>query len=108
MFKIMGTKIFLTRGDTAFIYLAIKNSDGTDYTMQPGDQLLLTAKKTTNDKEVLFQRALVNGVIEIQPADTENLPYGDYVYDCQLRTYDGITQTLITPSLFRILEEVTF
>ena len=108
MFKIMGTKIFLTRGDSAFIDLTIKNTDGTDYEMQPGDQILLTVKKTTSDKDVIFQRTLADGVIEIRPTDTEGLPFGDYVYDCQLRTYDGITQTFITPSLFRVLEEVTY
>ena len=108
MFKIMGSKIFLTRGDSAFIDIQIKNSDGTDYEWNAGDQLLMTVKASTSSKEVLFQHALVDGTIEIKPEDTENLNYGDYVYDCQLRTYSGVTQTFITPSLFRVLEEVTY
>lgn len=108
MFKIVGNKIYLTRGDSAFIDIQIKNADGTDYQWTPGDQLLMTVKESTSSKEILFQHSLVDGTIEINPEDTENLEYGDYVYDCQLRTSGGVTQTFITPSLFRVLEEVTF
>lgn len=108
MFRIIGTKIFLTRGDTALIDIKILNMDGTEYELKAGDQVLFTVKKNAKDEAVLFQKTPVDGIIKISPVDTDNLRFGDYVYDCQLRTYDGITQTFIPPSLFRVMEEVTY
>lgn len=108
MFRIIGTKIFLTRGDTALIDIKILKMDGTEYQPTAGDQVLFTVKKNARDEAVLFQKTPVDGIIEISPSDTEHLPFGDYVYDCQLRTYGGITQTFIPPSLFRVMEEVTY
>lgn len=108
MLKVMGTKIWLTRGDSAFLQLTIMNEDGTPYEMQDGDIVLFTVKRSVNDKDLLFQKRMDNGVVEITPEDTENLAYGDYVYDCQLKTFEGIVQTFITPSQFRVLEEVTY
>jgi hypothetical protein len=108
MFKIIGAKIFLTRGDTAFIDIKILRMDGTEYQLKAGDQVLFTVKKNARDETVLFQKTPVDGIIKISPADTDHLRFGDYVYDCQLRTYDGIVQTFIPPSLFRVTEEVTY
>lgn len=108
MFKIIGTKIFLTRGDTALIDIKILRMDGTEYQLKAGDQVLFTVKKNAKDNDVLFQKAPVDGIIEISPADTDHLRFGDYVYDCQLRTYDGMTQTFIPPSPFKVMEEVTY
>lgn len=108
MFKIIGTKIFLTRGDTALISIKILRVDGAEYQLKAGDQVLFTVKKNARDEAVLFQKTPVDGIIEISSADTAHLRFGDYIYDCQLRTYDGITQTFIPPSLFRVMEEVTY
>lgn len=37
MFKVEGSTIKVTRGDTGTIGITIKNEDGTDYTFQVGD-----------------------------------------------------------------------
>lgn len=108
MFRVIGNKIYLTRGDSAFLDIQVKNPDGTDYILAAGDQLLMTVKDSTSSETTRFQHTIVDGTVEILPQDTENLPYGDYVYDCQLRTYSGVVQTFIPPSLFRVMEEVTF
>lgn len=105
----MGNKISLTRGDTAFISIEMKNRDGTSYVMKEGDQVIFTCKESTYSPGILFQKALrPDGTIEISPEDTRHLPYGDYVYDCELRRYGGEVQTFIPPSLFTVCEEVTF
>lgn len=56
MFKIIGAKIFLTRGDTAFIDIKILRMDGTEYQLKAGDQVLFTVKKNARDETVLFQK----------------------------------------------------
>ena len=39
-----NNNITLTRGDSASIAVALKNPDGSDYTLQSGDELLFTVK----------------------------------------------------------------
>lgn len=108
MLKIVGTKIYLTRGDSAEIAVHIKKPDGTDYTPNDDDECLMTVKKTTGDKKCVFQKTITDGEVSIEPSDTADLAYGDYYYDCQLKTAGGSVQTFIPPSLFRVMEEVTF
>lgn len=108
MLKIVGTKIYLTRGDSAEIAVHIKKPDGTDYTPSESDQCLMTVKRATSDKQAVFQHRIVDGLLTITPEDTQELAYGDYYYDCQLKTAAGTVRTFIPPSLFRVMEEVTF
>lgn len=108
MFKInANSSIELTRGDSAAFNISIKDADGDEYTLQDGDELLFTIKKNVNTNEIILQKSGTH--IEIQPEDTEGLSYGDYVYDVQLTiAEDGRVDTIITPSKFRIREEVTW
>ena len=46
MFKIIGDKIHLTRGDIATIEVKAKNNDETDYTFQKGDVVRLNVFKS--------------------------------------------------------------
>ena len=108
MIKIRGNAIYLTRGDSADITIAITNSKGNAYDMQDGDTIAFTVKRTTTDKDALISKTADDGVIHLVPGDTESLGYGDYVYDCQLTTADGRVCTFIVPTLFRVLEEVTY
>lgn len=108
MYKINNNRISLTRGDSAEVELVITDEDGREYTPQIGDQILFTVKADTRTKNVLFQKAFSDGYITINPADTEDLEYGKYVYDVQLKMATGEVTTIITPSTFKVLEEVTF
>lgn len=110
MLHIKGTEIQLTRGDTAYLNVIVtKSSDSREYTMQSGDTLTLTVKKTVNDTEFLLQKVVQgSNIIHILPEDTNGLEYGPYKYDVQLNTSDGDVFTVIEPSVFKILTEVTF
>jgi len=108
MFKVINNKVYLTRGDSASFPLSVVDSDGNPYTAQVDDAVVLTVKKTTADTAYLIQKQLINGVFSFIPTDTESWDYGDYVYDVQLTMANGYTDTIIQPSLFRIMEEVTF
>lgn len=110
MLKIMkdGT-IQLTRGDTARISVALTNEvDNKEYVMQKDDTLFLSIKKTINDEKALIQKMLTGeNTFHIEPKDTSQLKFGQYKYDVQLTTADGDVFTVIAPTPFEIMAEVT-
>lgn len=112
MFSITQTAIGLTRGDTAFLDVAITNQvDGSPYEMASGDKLVLTIrtarKGTSGSQQILVKTLTGSGTFEFLPADTANTDYGAYVYDIQLTTAAGEVYTVIPESTFEILSEVT-
>lgn len=105
-------EIRLTRGDTAYIQVGIKlvNPDGTseDYEMADGDKLYLSAKESINDTAYSFQKVITGtNIFHILPQDTEGLDFGAYVYDVQIITENGDVYTIIEPTVFELLSEVT-
>ena len=108
MLYIEGNTIKLTRGDTAYLTVPIKLATEEEYTMQSGDTLVMSVKKSINDEHYAFQKQATNGnTIHIEPADTEQLAFGKYKYDIQLNTADGDVYTLIDVDVFELLPEVT-
>lgn len=107
MLYIEGNTIKLTRGDTAFIHIPLKTDEGT-YEMDPTDTLTLSVKKTTRDTEYIFQKEITgDNVFHIKPSDTSSVAFGKYTYDVQLNNNDGDVFTVIPPSTFEVLAEVT-
>lgn len=103
--------IELTRGDTARFDVTIVNSipgsPDIPYIVQPDDVLEFSLKKTANDEEYLIHKKISGSVtFHILPEDTKSLEYGKYVYDVQLTT-KGDVYTVITPTKFKVLKEVT-
>ena len=109
MFRVdSNSNIAITRGDTGVLSINLTNKDGTEYVMQSGDVLVMTVKQSTRTKDVILQKTFADGQIKINPADTEQLSYGDYVYDIKLTTAANEVFTVITPHKFTIAEEVTW
>ena len=107
MFKINGKTIQITRGDTGIFTLAIK-SGGQSYDYS-NDEVLFTVKRNTNTNQIIFQKTVEYGnIVTILPTDTASLPYGNYVYDAQVTTAQGIVNTVITPNPFSVEREVTW
>lgn len=100
----------LTRGDTADFSISVQNEVSKDsYEIQVGDTLRFTVKESSEDADIVIQKVL-NGLdsFTIEPNDTKNLECGDYVYDVELTTESGDVYTIIPPSRFTIMEEVTW
>lgn len=102
--------IRLTRGDTARLTVSIANDlTNSDYSLNEGDTLTLTVKRTVKDSEICFQKVLTgSNMFTIEPDDTKELPYGKYKYDVQLTTASGDVFTIIEPATFEVLSEVTW
>jgi len=102
--------IQLTRGDNATLNVTITNeTSGEPYEISEKDIIEMTVrKKPCKDSDIMFHKKVVgNQSIIINPEDTTQMPYGDYVYDIQLTTEAGNVYTVIPPRTFRITPEVT-
>lgn len=107
MFKINGNTIQITRGDTGIFTLSIL-SDGKEYDYS-NDTVVFSVKTNVYTSKYLFQKEITYGsAVVIEPSDTANLSYGNYVYDVQVTTASGVVDTVIVPSKFSVLPEVTF
>lgn len=109
MLYIDDKTIKLTRGDTARLTVPIVNlANNGEYTMESGDILYFTVKKTAKDSDFLFQKSATgSNSIHIRPEDTADLSFGKYKYDVQLTTATGDVYTVIEPSTFEVMEEIT-
>lgn len=109
MLYIDDKTIKLTRGDTARLTVPIINlANNGEYTMESGDILYFTVKKTAKDSDFLFQKSVTgSNSIHIRPEDTAALSFGKYKYDIQLTTATGDVYTVIEPSTFEVMEEIT-
>ena len=102
--------IHLTRGDTArFSIGQIKNTiTNTNYTPTADDTVTMTIKKTTLDAAPCVQIIVPGGeVLHIKPEDTKAMAFGKYVYDIQITMADGDVYTIVPPTTFDLLKEVT-
>ena len=106
--------ISMPRGDIRHIKFSITTVSGDN---PPNfNEIYFTVKKGFNNADALFQKKLSNGGIikgddgcyhfTIVPEDTNDLKYGDYVFDIELCYQDQIKQT--TVGTLRITNEVTF
>ena len=107
MLYVDGTTIRLTRGDTAYLTIPLTANEGV-YEMSSADTLTLSVKKNTRDYEYLLQKVVKGfNTFHIQPDDTAELSFGKYTYDVQLNVSNGDVFTVIPPSTFEVLAEVT-
>lgn len=108
MFEVYRNDISITRGDSAIFDITITDKQKNIYTPGEGDEIIFTVKENTRSNAIVFQKLVENNQVIINPSDTEDLRYGKYVYDVQLKTADGWVDTVITPHIFNVLGEVTF
>lgn len=102
--------IHLTRGDTARFSIGqiVNTITNTNYTPTAEDTVTMTIKKTVLQADPCVQIIVPGGeVLHIKPEDTKEMAFGKYVYDVQLTTADGDVYTIIPPTPFELLKEVT-
>lgn len=110
-------EIELVQGDTSSIYkFQRKDADGNVITTKP-KKMWITFKETTNCSKALFQKTLENGItfstedhyyrFQLEPADTENLSYGEYGFDIKITNEKGAKKTLKNDGVLKIVEHYT-
>lgn len=98
--------ISMIRGDTAEFDIELIDDEGDVYELVPGDVITFTVKKNTLSSDVLIQKEGPH--ISILPEDTSGMAYGTYKYDVQFTSSGGSVDTVIPPTTFKLLEEVTW
>lgn len=109
MVKISGTTITMTRGDSLVVLLALENEDGTVYEPNEGDYIRFAMKKSFDDSvpPILVKEIPTDTMtLVLDPEDTKQLRYGQYRYDIQITTADGLVDTFIDRAVLAITEEV--
>lgn len=109
MFKVEDGKIYLTRGDSAYLEVLCTNSDGTPYEFKEGDTLTLSIKTSASDTQYKVTKTIsaVDEAFAFAPNDTSSLDCGKYYYDIQINTAIGEVFTIIGPAAFYLKEEIT-
>lgn len=107
--------IEIIRGDTKTLKFQRRTTNNEVITKKP-DKLYFTVKTGYYTKDYLFQKRLDTNIsyneednyyrFTIEPSDTNELDYGDYVFDIEIIT--GEVVKTIAKGTFKILEEVTF
>ena len=115
MYKIDGTTISLTRGDT-FIATVSLTKNGTAYTPVQGDTIrfamkhnILNVNRTDYiDKNPLIEKTVPidTMILQIESDDTADLPFGEYVYDMEITFANETVDTFIAEAKFFLLPEV--
>lgn len=107
-YKIRKSNISLTRGDTLRAQITLLDADGNPYEFQEGDSVRFAMKKHYLDEHPLILKDIPTDslILELEPMDTKPLEFGDYVYDIQLTTADGIVDTFIDKGSMVLTEEV--
>ncbi len=116
MNSIQNNVISLTRGDSLLCQVAVLQDEETPYTPATGDVIRFFLKRAIMtpggrayiDPEPLVEKVIPNDtlILSLEPADTKKLPFGDYVYDCEITFADGTVDTFINNASFRLLPEV--
>lgn len=116
---VKGTSIYMTRGDTLKVDVAINKTNGKrtiPYVPEDGDEIRFALKHRSmngyrseyTDRKPLIYKVIPVDTMELvlNPEDTKDLGFGDYVYDMQITFADGSIDTFITEALFRLTPEV--
>lgn len=104
----------MPRGDLKHVGFSVSFQNGDQ--VDDFDEIYMTVKRSAEHPQFIFQKSLSKGTIErtdpgeyqfeIEPEDTDNLPYGTYVFDIELIKKNEIKTTFV--GKFIITHEVTF
>lgn len=104
----------LTRGDTGRYKFQRSDAEGNPILSVPSE-MYFTVKRSYESDTVILQKKLEDMTMDetgfwhftIEPADTQAKEIGDYVFDIEVTTTEGIVQTIAKGSL-RLTAEATW
>lgn len=104
----------MTRGDSATFHFHREDADGKVITTE-ATKIFFTVKSNAEDEGFVIQKTIGDFVFDedseyhftINPDDTNELTYGDYIYDLEVIREDGSKQT-ISKGTFTLTWESTW
>ena len=104
--KIKGKNIVHTRGDTAVLRLNL-SVDGEPFPLRSGDVATFSVKKNLKDSDYVYRKVAENGMFVFRQGDTQNVPFGNYWYDIEVKLQEGQVVTVAGPALYQLTADVT-
>lgn len=100
--------IRITRGDSLTVNITLTDDEGFPYTPVEGDQVWFRVKKNAKADVILIEKSINidDLILELVEADTEDLAFGNYVYEIEVITIDLDHYTVIKNAPFIITEEL--
>ena len=108
MFSVHDNNIAMIRGDSGIFKIDVTDIAGNAVALDDDDVLTFTLRRATHSPTIVLQKTITDDMLTIHPADTQDMPFGSYVYDVELKRADGYVDTVIPPHEFLLLEEVTY
>ena len=107
MYKIDGTTITLTKGDSFYVQIALKKN-GNTYVPQEGDVIRFALKKHEYDTNALINKVVPNDtmILHLAPADTKTIAIGKYIYDLEMTYANEDVDTFVNCGEFNLVSEV--
>ena len=115
-YEIVGTTIYLTRGDTLYAEIGIQRKSGEAYIPAAGDKIRFALKSQRMkpgdtdfaDSKPLILKPIANDtlLLHLEPEDTKRLPFGTYAYDVEIEFENGDVDTFIEDAVFKLTREV--
>lgn len=109
MYRLENNTIYLTRGDTLQVQLAIMQ-DGTVYTPIEGDSIRFALKRSRFDQDktryldkeplILKNIPIDTLILQLDSKDTTSLNFGKYDYDIEITMANGRVDTFIKDVLY--------
>lgn len=104
--------IYITRGDSAYLTIAITDQNKKPYTLSEGDVIKGEVRTHPNNGELIFEMTIDqtdpnNIVWHILPENTKGLEVGKYSYDIEVDTPQGDIFTFLSGN-FIVTDETTY
>lgn len=108
MFSVHDNNIAMIRGDSGIFKIDVTDVAGNAVALDDNDVLTFTLRRAARSPTIVLQKTITDGTLTINPSDTQDMPFGSYVYDVELKRADGYVDTVIPPHEFLLMEEVTY
>ena len=97
MLTVTNNAIYLTRGDSAYLNIDLKDESGNSYTPAVGDKLYFRVKQGIFGSKLKVEKEIPIDTLtlEIEPADTVKLSFTTYRYEIELVTISGQCFTVV-------------
>lgn len=106
-FSIKKNVITITRGDTLVSQVAITDRNGVEYVPDENDTIRFALRRADKEEVLLTKEIPYDTLTLILDAEeTEQLPVGEYRYDIEITMSNGVVDTFIPWSKFKVTEEV--
>ncbi|MBR0204090.1 MAG: hypothetical protein IJQ56_06980 [Synergistaceae bacterium] len=108
MLTVTGNRIYLTKRDSAYFKIDLKDNSGAEYIPYAGDKIYFKIRKNIFSDAVVFVKEIPKDtlILELTPEDTANLEITSYRYEIEIVSILGQNFTVINDGVIYIGPDV--